>query len=103
VDDVLRLIGAAVAFTVGGISMKYSAGLTRPVPSLLVFALFCLGAALQALAMRHADMGPTYIFVLGLESVLAFLLGVFVRGEPVTPLRIVAVLLVTAGIVLLRH
>jgi len=94
---------AAVAFAVGGVCMKYSAGLTRPVPTALLFLLFGAGAAAQTLAMRHAQMGATYIFVLGLESVLAFLLGVAVFGEPATPLRIAAVALVTVGVILLRR
>ena len=95
--------GAALAFTLGGVGMKLSEGLTRFWPSLSVFALFCAGAALQALAMREAEMGVTYIAVLGLEAVLAFLLGIWIFAEPATPVRILAVILVTAGIVLLRR
>ena len=45
----------------------------------------------------------TYIAVLGLEAVLAFLLGIWILSEPATPVRILAVILVTAGIVLLRR
>lgn len=82
--------------------MKYSEGLTRPVPTVLLFVLFCAGAAAQTLAMRHAEMGATYILVLGLESLLAFALGILVFSESATPFRILAVLLVTAGIVLLN-
>lgn len=92
-----------MAFTLGGVCMKLSSGLTRLWPSAAVFALFCLGAALQGLAMRHAEMGPTYIVVLGLEAVLAFVLGVWLFSEPATPVRILAVILVTAGILLLKR
>jgi multidrug transporter EmrE-like cation transporter len=82
--------------------MKYSDGLRRLRPAVLLFALFCGGAALQAVAMRRGEMGISYIFVLGLESVMAFGLGVWVFSEPATPVRILAVLMVTAGIVLLK-
>jgi multidrug transporter EmrE-like cation transporter len=99
----LLATGAAVAFALGGVCMKLSDGLTRPVPSILLFALFCAGAAAQTLAMRRQEMSGTYILVLGLESVLAFALGVLFFSEPATPLRVVAVLLVTIGIVLLRR
>ncbi|MES1258196.1 MAG: SMR family transporter [Acidobacteriota bacterium] len=99
----LLLTGAALAFALGGVAMKLSAGLTRLVPSACLFLLFCGGAALQALAMRHAGMGVTYIAVLGLEAALAFLLGVWLFSEPATPVRILAVALIAAGILLLRR
>jgi quaternary ammonium compound-resistance protein SugE len=83
--------------------MKYSAGLTRLWPATAMFALFFAGAAAQAMAMRRAEMSATYLFVLGLESVLAFGLGVAVFSEPATPLRILAVAMVTAGLLLLKQ
>ncbi len=101
--NLLLSIAAAVAFALGGVCMKYSEGLTRPVPAALIFILFCAGAAAQTMAMRQAEMGATYILVLGLESILAFTLGVLIFSESATPVRILAVLLVTAGIVLLRR
>jgi multidrug transporter EmrE-like cation transporter len=58
---------------------------------------------LQAIAMKKLEMAVTYIFVLGLESVLAFLLGVLVFRESASLGRIVAVSLVTAGIILLNR
>ena len=99
----LLLAAASLAFTVGGICMKYSAGLTKPGPSVLLFLLFALGAALQALAMKDSEMAVSYIFVLGLESVLAFLFGVVIFRESASLLRVLAVTLVTAGIVLLHR
>jgi len=78
--------------------MKYSEGLTRPVPTVLLFVLFCAGAAAQTLAMRNQQMGATY-----LESVAAFALGVLIFSDSAGPVRILAVLLITAGIVLLRR
>ena len=83
--------------------MKYSEGLTRPVPTVLLFVLFCAGAAAQTLAMRNQQMVATYLLVLGLESVAAFALGVLIFSDSAGPVRILAVLLITAGIVLLRR
>jgi multidrug transporter EmrE-like cation transporter len=99
----LLSVTAAVAFALGGVCMKYSEGLRRPLPTAAMFILFCAGAAAQTVAMRHAEMGATYILVLGLESILAFTLGVLVFSESAAPARILAVLLITAGIVLLRR
>ena len=77
VPNVVLLLLAALSFTVGGICMKHSDGLTKAGPSVLLGILFLLGAGLQALAMRREDMSVSYIFVLGMESVLAFGFGVF--------------------------
>jgi multidrug transporter EmrE-like cation transporter len=102
VAEISILIAAAAAFSVGGLCMKLSAGFTRPLPTLGVFALFALGAALQTLALRRADLGVAYIFVLGAEAVLTLLISVLVLGESCPPSRLAAVFVVIAGIAWLR-
>jgi len=97
------LILAALLFAFGGLCMKFSDGLTKPLYSISVFALFCIGAALQAIAMKRADMGVVYVFVLGLEAIAAFLLSVVVVGERATAGKVVAVLLIVLGILLLER
>ena len=99
----LLLITASLLFATGGLFMKLSLGLTRLAPSILVFLFFCAGAACQAIAMKRADMGVAYLFVLGLEAVVAFLISVLALHESAAPLRVVAVVLIVAGIVLLER
>jgi multidrug transporter EmrE-like cation transporter len=70
------VILAALFFTVGGIFMKLSEGLTKFWPTMIVFALFVTGAALQTLAMKREDLAVSYLVVVGLEAILAFLFGV---------------------------
>ena len=65
------VMAAALFFTVGGIFMKLSEGLTKFWPTMIVFALFVIGAALQTLAMKREDLAVTYLWVVGLESILA--------------------------------
>ena len=93
---------AALLFTVGGIFMKLSEGLTKFWPTMIVFALFVAGAALQTLAMKREELAVTYLVVVGLESILAFLFGVLVFSESCTPVRIASVLLIAGGIISLR-
>jgi quaternary ammonium compound-resistance protein SugE len=83
--------------------MKSSAGLTRVWPSLLMSLSFLIGAALQALVMRDADMSVSYVSVLGLESLFAFALGVLILGETVSVIRLCAIVMITAGVVLLNR
>src|SRR3954464_2861487 len=96
------LLGAALAFSIGGVFMKLSQGMSRPAPTAAFLALFVAGAVLQALGMRRDDFSVAYIFVLGLEVVVTVLLGVFYLRESLPLSRVAAVLLVLAGIVWLR-
>jgi len=93
---------AALSFSIGGYFMKLSAGLTQFRPTVLMFALFALGACLQTLAMRGQQMAVTYIVVLGFEAVAAFCLGVFFLRESSSMIKLAGVGLVLAGIVVLR-
>jgi multidrug transporter EmrE-like cation transporter len=99
----LLVLGSAVSFTTGGIFMKLSDGLSKPWPTVCLFACFLFGACLQTLAMRGEDLGVTYIVVLGVEAILAFLFGWWLFGEAVTWLKVAAVGLIVLGIVGLRH
>lgn len=103
IPSLYLLVAAALAYTAGGVFMKYSEGLTRLAPSFAVGILFLFGAACQALAMRKEELSVSYVFVLGLESVLAFGFGVVFFGEAATVTRVAAVGLITLGIVLLHQ
>jgi small multidrug resistance pump/quaternary ammonium compound-resistance protein SugE len=95
---------AAACFTGGGLLMKPAAGLSHIWPSVGVFVLFVVGAALLAVAVhRHGEVGPTYLVVVGLETVLAFTLGVAVYHEQLNSTRVVAVMLVLSGTVMLAR
>ena len=98
---VLVLI-AAISFTVGGIYMKLAAGLSQLIPSLLVYLFFIIGASLQTLAMHESELGVTYVFVLGLESVLALLSGVLLFKENYSFFKLLGVSLIIAGFILLH-
>ena len=75
------VLAAAVSFAFGGVVMKYADGLRNPQPTMVVFILFMLGAALQIVAMRDTELSVTYLVVLGLEAVLSFALGLLVFKE----------------------
>lgn len=94
---------AAMSFSIGGYFMKSSAGLTNFRPTMLMFAFFIAGASLQTIAMCGRQMLVTYIVVLGLEAISAYLLGVFFLKEGSSLTRLIGVALVLAGIVVLRR
>lgn len=99
----LLLSAAALLFAFGGLAMKYSAGMTRLSWSVVFLLLFVAGASCQALAMRASEMGPVYVFVLGLEAIAAMGISVVILGESINAARIGAVLLIVGGIALLNR
>lgn len=93
---------AAAMYVAGGTFMKYSGGLTRLVPTLALVAFFSTGALIQAWAMKHEPLGPSYVVVLGLEAMLAVVAGSVIFGEQVSMRMLGGVVLVVMGIVVLR-
>jgi multidrug resistance protein EbrB len=93
---------AATLYVIGGALMKYSQGLTQALPTLGLTALFSTGALIQARAMRYEQLGSSYILVLGLEALLALILGTLLFGEQLSGRAAAGITLVVIGIVLLR-
>lgn len=93
---------AAIMYVTGGALMKYSQGLTQALPTVGLTALFSTGALIQARAMRYEQLGSSYILVLGLEALLAIILGMLLFGEQLSGRATAGITLVVIGIVLLR-
>lgn len=83
-------------------AMKQSEGFTRPVPSAVTVVAALVGFWLLALAMRDLPLGTAYAVWVGIGAVGAFIVGVTVLGEPLTPLRAASAGLIVLGIVGLR-
>lgn len=99
---ILLAITAALCFAGGGMLMKPSEGLTRLWPSLGVFTLFAIGAALNIVLVRIGeDVGPAYLAVAGAETVVALFLAWLIYGERVGASRLGAAALITVGVVIL--
>jgi small multidrug resistance pump/quaternary ammonium compound-resistance protein SugE len=98
----LLVVSAALLYSVGGYFMKLSRGLTDALPTTLVFVCFGAGAALQTLSMRNESMTVTYVIVLGLEAVIAYLLGTLALQEPTGLSKVTGIVLIVAGIALLK-
>ena len=98
-----QLILASIIYAVGGLCMKLSEGLTKPLPTAALFVLFMIGATLQTLGMRRADLGVAYILVLGMEALAAVALSFFFLDERWSVSRLGAVTLVVVGIYWLRR
>ncbi|HMA16177.1 MAG: DMT family transporter [Bacteroidota bacterium] len=83
-------------------SMKRSEGFTLLVPSVVTIATMVASFALLAVAMKSLPLGTAYTVWTGIGALGAFLVGVLLLGEAVTPLRLVAAALLLGGIALMR-
>ena len=98
----ILLFIAGLLEIVWAFSMKQSAGFTRLVPSAVTLVAMAASFALLAWAMRVLPLGTAYTIWTGIGAVGAFVVGITVLGEAVTPLRLLAAGLIVGGLVLMK-
>lgn len=88
-----------VAWAIG---LRYSAGFTRPLPSLLTLLAMAISFYLLSLALRTLPLGTAYAVWVGIGAVGTAIAGMLLFDEPASPLKLISLLLVVAGIAGLR-
>ncbi|MGE0765526.1 MAG: quaternary ammonium compound efflux SMR transporter SugE [Hyphomicrobiaceae bacterium] len=83
-------------------AMKQSDGFTRLAPSIVTIGAMIASFGLLAIAMRSLPLGTAYMVWTGIGAVGAFLVGVLLLGEAVSPLRVIAAVLIMSGIVVMK-
>ena len=96
------LLIAGLLEVVWAYSMKQSQGFTRLGPAALTLAAMIASVGLLSLAMRALPLGTAYTVWTGIGAVGAFVVGAALLGEPLTPLRVAAAVLIVGGIVLMK-
>lgn len=96
------LIIAGLLEIVWAYFMKQSHGFTRLWPSVATLGFMAVSFALLSMAMKTLPMGTAYVVWTGIGAVGAFIVGVVLLGEHLSPLRVLAAVLVLAGLVLFR-
>ena len=90
-------------FEIGwAVGLKYTAGFTRLVPSLLTVAAMAASVGLLALAMRELPLGTAYAVWTGIGAVGTVVAGIVLFGESADALRLACIVLILAGIVGLK-
>jgi small multidrug resistance pump len=98
----LYLILAIILEVCGTTCMKLSQGLTRLTPSLMLFAFYGCSFACVALALKRLEVSTAYAIWSGLGTALIAVIGVVRFRESLTPLKLVGLILVIAGVVALN-
>lgn len=96
------LVLAGLLEIVWATAMKQSHGFTRILPTAVMAAGMVASFWLLAVAMRTLPLGTSYTVWVGIGAVGAFVIGIVLFGDPVTPARLLAAGLIVAGIVTMK-
>jgi quaternary ammonium compound-resistance protein SugE len=98
----LYLLLAGLFEIVWAYAMKQSNGFTRLDYTGIMLVTMLASFVLLALAMRSLPLGTAYAVWTGIGAVGAFAVGVMFLAEPLNMIRMLAVFLILAGIVMLK-
>jgi quaternary ammonium compound-resistance protein SugE len=98
----LIVLVAGLLETGWAIGLKYSEGFTRLWPSLGTLIGAAASFWLLSLAMKSLPVGTAYAVWVGIGAVGTALLAVLLFGEPASPLRLLGIALIVAGIIALK-
>jgi quaternary ammonium compound-resistance protein SugE len=96
------LVAAGFLEIIWAYAMKQSHGFTRVGPTALMAVAMVGSFGLLALAMRTLPLGTAYTIWTGIGAVGAFLVGILILGEAVSPMRVAAAALIVVGLVMMK-
>lgn len=96
------LVVAGLLEVAWALTLPKTLGFTRPVPTVAFLLLLAGSMYGLSFATRTLPLGTAYAVWVGIGAVGTVLLGVVVYGDPATPIRLLFLGLVLAGIVGLK-
>lgn len=82
--------------------LKYTHGFTRLTPTIITVACILASLGLLGLALKELPVGTAYAVWTGIGTVGTAILGIWLLGEPATPVRIACIGLIVTGIIGLK-
>ena len=98
----IYLVVAGLFEIAWAIGLKYSAGFTRLLPSVLTVAAMAASLYLLAIALRTIPVGTGYAVWTGVGAAGTAILGILLFGESAAIFRLVSIALIILGIVGLK-
>jgi len=98
----IYLLIAILTEVVGTTMMKVSQGLTRLIPSVLMFVLYGISFVFMALALKKIEVSTAYAIWSGLGTALIAAIGIYWFHESINLPKLAGMVLVIAGVVLLN-
>lgn len=98
----LYLVIAGVFEVLWAISLKFSNGFTRLVPSLVTIAGMIVSFYFLAVATKTLPIGTAYAAWTGIGAVGAIIIGTLFLNEPISLTRILFMILILVGVLGLK-
>jgi small multidrug resistance pump len=98
----LYLLIAILTEVVGTSLMKVSQGLTRLIPSVLMFLLYGISFVFMALALKKIEVSTAYAIWSGLGTALIATIGILWFRESFNIPKLVGLVLIIVGVILLN-
>ena len=98
----ILLLLAISAEVIGTSFLRLSEGMTRPLPTLLVFGAYAIAMALLSRVVLSIPLGVTYALWSGIGTVVFVLVGRFAYSQLLSPTQLIGIGLITAGVVLVN-
>ncbi len=97
---VALLLSIAIASEVAAtVSLRYSDGFSKPLPSAVVVVGYAISFWLLALVLRELSVGTTYAIWAGAGTAAVALIGILALGEPATAIKLGSIALIIAGVI----
>ena len=96
------LVIAGLLEVVWAYTMKQSHGFTRLWPSVITIVTMVASFGLLSVSMRSLPLGTAYTIWTGIGAVGAFVVDIFVLGEAASAMRLMAAVLIVAGLVWMK-
>lgn len=98
----IYLLIAGLLEVVWAYFMKQSESFSRLGPSVATFVAMAASFGLLSIAMRTLPLGTAYTVWTGIGAIGAFVVGIAVLGEAVSPARIGAAALIVTGLAMMK-
>jgi small multidrug resistance pump len=98
----IYLLIAILTEVVGTTMMKVSQGLSRLLPSVLMFVMYGISFVFMALALRKIEVSTAYAIWSGIGTALIAMIGIVAFRESFNIPKLAGLVLIIAGVVLLN-
>jgi quaternary ammonium compound-resistance protein SugE len=98
----LILIVAGLLEVVWAVGLKYTAGFSKPLPTVLTLAAMAGSVGLLGLSLRELPLGTAYAIWTGIGTIGTVIFGIVMLNEPASALRLACIAMIVGGIVGLK-